>query len=488
MKPTRFAARILITLLTLGLTSSVYAQSVTVTPSANEIVYIVQRGDTLFRIASRFGVTVQQLTAVNQITDPSLIFAGQELRIPGTSAPAPTAPATVVATGSQGGSTTTAYGFAYGIEVFMTGQNITEVTSSINSLGMQWVKQTIYWRDVEPVRGQINFTALDEIVNNFTSANLKILFTVTAAPTWARTYILENGPPDNVADYGAFIATLAQRYAGRVQAYEIWNEPNRRALWSCSENPEAPRFCTARYIDLLTMAYQSVKQSDPNVLVISAGLAPTGYNDGTNAVDDRQFLSDLYAAGLANVSDAVGAHPLGWANPPDSACCIAAEGVLTHFETPSFYFRNTLDDYRQIMVTSGDSSTPLWVTQFGWGSSEGANPPSENSIYVSYTSLEKQAEYVPRAFALGAEFGFIGPMFLDNLNGCQAAGDIESCYYSLVAPDGQPRAVYESLHALINRTDAPPQPPTATPEDLLPAEPATTLTPLAPVLETTAEG
>jgi LysM repeat protein len=43
--------------------------------------YIVQPGDTLFRIAHRFGVTVQSLQANNGIINPNLIYAGQTLRI-----------------------------------------------------------------------------------------------------------------------------------------------------------------------------------------------------------------------------------------------------------------------------------------------------------------------------------------------------------------------------------------------------------------------
>jgi LysM repeat protein len=46
--------------------------------------YIVQLGDTLWEIARRCGTTVADLLAVNpQITDPRLIFAGQQINIPG---------------------------------------------------------------------------------------------------------------------------------------------------------------------------------------------------------------------------------------------------------------------------------------------------------------------------------------------------------------------------------------------------------------------
>lgn len=46
-------------------------------------VYIVQAGDTLSAIARTFGVSVEQLAAANSITDPSAIFPGQQLVIPG---------------------------------------------------------------------------------------------------------------------------------------------------------------------------------------------------------------------------------------------------------------------------------------------------------------------------------------------------------------------------------------------------------------------
>lgn len=46
-------------------------------------VYIVQEGDNLWDIAQRFGVSVDDLTQVNHITDPSRIKAGDRLVIPG---------------------------------------------------------------------------------------------------------------------------------------------------------------------------------------------------------------------------------------------------------------------------------------------------------------------------------------------------------------------------------------------------------------------
>jgi membrane-bound lytic murein transglycosylase D len=47
--------------------------------------YTVERGDSIERIAKRFGVDAQALLAANSVGDRNLIYAGQQLRIPGGS-------------------------------------------------------------------------------------------------------------------------------------------------------------------------------------------------------------------------------------------------------------------------------------------------------------------------------------------------------------------------------------------------------------------
>lgn len=44
--------------------------------------YVIQPGDTLFEIAQKYGVSLESLAAANQIADPDVISAGQELVIP----------------------------------------------------------------------------------------------------------------------------------------------------------------------------------------------------------------------------------------------------------------------------------------------------------------------------------------------------------------------------------------------------------------------
>ncbi|MDL1900398.1 LysM peptidoglycan-binding domain-containing protein [Anaerolineae bacterium CFX9] len=51
------------------------------------IIHRVMRGETLFRIALQYGVEVNAIIQANAIVDPSLIYVGQELVIPGVEAP-----------------------------------------------------------------------------------------------------------------------------------------------------------------------------------------------------------------------------------------------------------------------------------------------------------------------------------------------------------------------------------------------------------------
>jgi LysM repeat protein len=64
---------------TLSPTPAVTASS---QPQATPAVHIVSRGENISMIASRYGVTVEEIVELNQLDDPSLIRVDQRLLLP----------------------------------------------------------------------------------------------------------------------------------------------------------------------------------------------------------------------------------------------------------------------------------------------------------------------------------------------------------------------------------------------------------------------
>ncbi|MEP6988827.1 MAG: LysM peptidoglycan-binding domain-containing M23 family metallopeptidase, partial [Chloroflexota bacterium] len=56
-------------------------------PETPSLLYTVKGGDTLFRIATRYGLTVNDLVRANNVTDHTVIYSGQQLIIPGVKPP-----------------------------------------------------------------------------------------------------------------------------------------------------------------------------------------------------------------------------------------------------------------------------------------------------------------------------------------------------------------------------------------------------------------
>jgi len=80
--------------------------------------HVVQRGENLFRIALRYGVTVEALAAANGLSNPRLIYVGQRLIIPGASRPAGPSPSPTLSVHIvQRGENLYRLGLRYGVSV-----------------------------------------------------------------------------------------------------------------------------------------------------------------------------------------------------------------------------------------------------------------------------------------------------------------------------------------------------------------------------------
>jgi hypothetical protein len=300
--------------------------------------------------------------------------------------------------------------FDYGIQVDAFGDTGGSVAGTQN-LGFRWVKFQVPWYAFEGGGpGQRNWP--DDVIGAFNSNGIQILASIVKAPQWARGSnpdMSVEGPPADPNTYASFVGEFAGRYCGRVQAIEVWNEQNLPREWG-NEKLDA-----ARYVRLLAAAYRAIKGACPSMIVVSGAPTPTGATPPA-AIRDTTYLEQMYRAGLRNYCDAVGVHPSGYGNPPDARFQDWQAGNYSrpsHVSDPSFYFRNTMEQYRNIMVKYGDGGKRLWPTEFGWASS---SSPHQGYEYATYVSDQAQGDYIVRAFQMMKAWGWVGVAFLWNLN------------------------------------------------------------------------
>lgn len=266
-------------------------------------------------------------------------------------------------------------------------------------------------------------------------------------------------PGEDWAEWGHYRFLDAQLYVGRIDAYEIGNEPNLIQEWGGPPDPAA-------YAQLLQIAYQQIKAADPHALIVTAGLAPVEMQGNPQYMNDIEFLRQMYAHGAADWFDVLGLHPFGFAYAPEVAPNGEDCSVPPYLDRPMLLsgcravnglcFRRA-ELARAVMLEYGDADTPVWATEFGWV----IRPPSccraESDWperYWQVVTEETQADYIVRAFAYAhRRWPWMQVMFLWNLDFSRYTPPHgETCppcdsmgWYSILNPDGSPRRAYERL-------------------------------------------
>ena len=137
-----------------------------------------------------------------------------------------------------------------------------QVVRMASEAGFHWLRQEFPWEDIE-IHGKGDFEdrrnqparsaweKYDHIVDLAEQYDLELIVRLSNPPAWSRADGDARGtfaPPDNLNDYGDFVAAVVERYKGRVHTYQIWNEPNIYPEWG--EMPVSPE----RYTELLKIA------------------------------------------------------------------------------------------------------------------------------------------------------------------------------------------------------------------------------------------
>jgi LysM repeat protein len=381
-------------------------------PPTGEGTYVVQPGDTLYRIAARFATNVPTLVAMNNISNANYIYVGQVLRVPGGGTTPPPAPP------PPGGGTTppppiTGGSFELGGQATGLGQ-----AERMRFAGMTWVKYQHKWSpgdNPDAVAGRIS----DAHNNGF-----KVLLSIPGANLY---------PQPGSIDFNAYVSFLGGVAALGPDAIEVWNEQNIDREWPAGQiSPQA-------YVNsVLRPAYTAIKAANPNVLVVSGAPSPTGFDNGTNAWADNRYIAGMAAAGAANYADCIGVHYNAGATSPTTS---SGHSGGSHY---SWYYTPMVNLY----YNAFGGSRKLCFTELGYLSGEGFPGISDAFGWARNTTLGQHAQWLAEAASLGASSGRVRLMVVFNVDFTtyDPGGDPQAGY-AMIRPDGSCPSC-DTLHAV----------------------------------------
>lgn len=202
---------------------------------------------------------------------------------------------------------------------------------------------SVTWRELEPVRGQIRWGALDSAVAQAQEMGARdILWVHGSTPRWAakdKDAAGLYGPGTSSAPseraYLAFLRKVAERYRGRITAYQVWNEANLTIFY---------RGTGASLARLIAKAREVLAEVDPDALLVGASTT-------VRRLGPVRTWYDQYATALARA---------GW--PVDAMAVhlypMADQGVGTRASYIRFM--------REWLAERGWTG-PLWDTEVNYG-------------------------------------------------------------------------------------------------------------------------
>ena len=224
----------------------------------------------------------------------------------------------------------------------------------------------VEWYHIAPQKGQWDFKDLDKDVGLAEKHNVQILYTLGYTPTWAsaRPQSANAGrtaEPRDINDWRDYVRTVATRYKGKIQAYEVWNEPN-GDFYSGTVD---------QLVRLAKEAYTILHEVDPTITVVSP--APSG--------SGVPYLDKYLAAGGGKYADVIGFHFYVSPNPSEQMIDLAAK-------------------VKQTMAKYGVSEKPLWCTETGYYmQSQDRQVKPLGNIFPVLTH-DQAAAYIARAYIL----------------------------------------------------------------------------------------
>ena len=219
--------------------------------------------------------------------------------------------------------------------------------------GVRIIRQAMYWKTIELVRGQYDWAHWDQYVEDVARHGIQVMPIIFDAPVWhqqrrTRTSSWASMPPRPAA-MASFAGRLVRRYGPEgsfweerpelppmpIRHWQIWNEPNLPRYWA--ERPSA-----AEYVKLLRASYRRIKREDPGAQVVAAGMPDSRL---FRVIPLYAYITQMYEAGARGTFDAI--------------------AVNAYAEKPGMMIKN-LGKVRAIMRFFRDHSN-IWITEMGWG-------------------------------------------------------------------------------------------------------------------------
>jgi hypothetical protein len=246
-------------------------------------------------------------------------------------------------------------GFADSWLWFLSPDDVNHQLDLMLSTGVHNVRLLMPWASIQPAPDSYDWGQADMIVDAANARGIAVLGLLNSTPGWATGGEAIASPPDSPDTFGNFAGAVAGHFAGRIAAYELWNEENAVQFWK--SGPQGPQ--PDRYTDLLKAAYPKIKAADGGATVVAGGLSPTinFFSITKNPVD---YVNGMYAAGAKGFFDALAFHPYLFTANAD------ARFSTGKVNSPLSLF----NQLRQKMNDNGDGGKQIWATEFGAATSK----------------------------------------------------------------------------------------------------------------------
>ena len=205
----------------------------------------------------------------------------------------------------------------------------------------------------------------------------------------------------NMAEWQDFVSQIVTRAAGRIKAYELWNEPNIPLFW-CTDTAHGCDSSTnpQKLVKMAQIAYQTIHQLDATAIVLTPSSVIN--INGPVCGYTTDWLAGYLAAGGGQWADGISFH--GYLSGCPSAD-ITPEDV-----------RGAIRNIRALLDIYGLASKPIWDTEAAWGrdpltSGDAITDQDQRAAWVARAYLVRWSEGVQHFSFYGWDFGIDGELW-----------------------------------------------------------------------------